>query len=234
MLTIRPAIDRGHANHGWLDSNFTFSFAEYYDPDHMGFRALRVINEDYVEAGRGFGRHPHKDMEILTYVLEGTVRHQDSTGGGGDLVPGELQHMSAGKGIMHSEINPSRTETLHLLQIWLVPNKLGIPPAYEQKPFPVRQEPNKLHLLASKDARDGSFKIVSDAELLAAKLDAGASVEHKFVGKHGWLQVARGTVTANGVALVQGDGLAISDEAGLKIESGKDLEGAEVLLFDLD
>ena len=234
MLTIRHGAERGHANHGWLDSNFTFSFSEYYDPDHMGFRALRVINEDYVEAGRGFGRHPHKDMEILTYVLEGTVRHQDSTGGGGDLVPGELQHMSAGKGIMHSEINPSRTEPLHLLQVWLVPNKLGIPPAYEQKPFSVNQEPNKLHLLASKDARNESFKIVSDAEVLAAKIEPGHSVEHAFSGKHGWLQVARGGVIANGVALEQGDGLAISNEATLKIESGNGSEGGEVLLFDLD
>ncbi len=231
MLTIRHAEDRGHANHGWLDSNFTFSFAEYYDPDHMGFRALRVINEDYVEAGRGFGRHPHKDMEILTYVLEGTVRHQDSIGGGGDLVPGELQHMSAGKGIMHSEINPSRTEQLHLLQIWLIPNKLGIPPAYEQKPFRVREEPNKLHLLASKDARGDSFRIVSDAELLAARIEPGHAVEHSFIGKHGWLQVARGGVTANGVALEQGDGLAISDESTLKIVSA---DGGEVLLFDLN
>ena len=231
MLTIRPAIERGHANHGWLDSNFSFSFAEYYDPDHMGFRALRVINEDYVAAGRGFGKHPHKDMEILTYVLEGVVRHQDSTGGGGDLVPGELQHMSAGKGIMHSEINPSNDETLHLLQIWLMPNTLGIPPAYEQKAFHVQEEPNKLHLFASKDARGESFKIYSDAELLAAKFTAGGTAEHTFAGKYGWLQVARGSVTANGVALVQGDGLIISSEPTLKIESA---EGGEVLLFDLE
>jgi redox-sensitive bicupin YhaK (pirin superfamily) len=230
MLTIRPSEERGHADHGWLDSRFTFSFADYYDPSHTGFRALRVINEDFVAPGMGFGEHPHRDMEILTYVLEGAVQHRDSHGGEGVLVPGELQHMSAGSGIAHSEMNPSADEKLHLLQIWLVPNARGIAPAYEQKHFPVQEEANRLHLLASRDGRDDSFVIRSDAELLAAKLNAGGSVTHKFAGKYGWLQMARGSVNANGVALKQGDGLIISDEAKLQIESK---DGGEVLLFDL-
>ena len=230
MLTIRPSMERGHARHGWLDSRFTFSFADYYDEKQMGYRALRVINEDHVAPGTGFGMHPHRDMEILTYVLEGAVQHEDSHGGKGVLVPGELQHMSAGSGILHSETNPSDAETLHLLQIWLMPNVRGIAPTYNQKRFSVAEEPNRLHLLASTDGRDGSFVIYSDAELLAAKLTAGGSVAHTFAGGYGWLQVARGEVTANGVALQQGDGLSISDEKQLKIESAT---GGEVLLFDL-
>jgi len=230
MLTLRPAAERGHANHGWLDSNFTFSFADYYDPDHMGFRALRVINEDYVAPAMGFGKHPHRDMEILTYVLEGAVKHEDTTGASETLVPGELQHMSAGTGVRHSEMNPSDKETLHLLQIWLIPNQMGIPPKYEQKKFTVQQEPNKLHLLASTDARDGSFKIYSDAELLAAKLEAGNSVTHQFKNRNGWLQIARGSVNVQGGTLKAGDGLQISDESSLAISSEA---GGEFLLFDL-
>jgi redox-sensitive bicupin YhaK (pirin superfamily) len=230
MLTIRPASDRGHANHGWLDSNFSFSFDQYYDPAHMGFRALRVINEDHVAPASGFGKHPHRDMEILTYVLEGAVKHEDSTGASETLVPGELQHMSAGTGVRHSEMNPSADETLHLLQIWLVPNQLGIPPKYEQKRFAVQDEPNQLHLLASTDAREGSFKIFSDAELLAAKLDPGGSVTHTFRLGNGWLQVARGDVLAAGKMLHEGDGLEIEAESSITIESKS---GAEFLLFDL-
>jgi len=231
MLTRRPAAERGHANHGWLNSNFSFSFADYYDPRHMGFKALRVINEDYIAPAMGFGKHPHHDMEILTYVLEGSVAHEDSTGASGVLVPGELQHMSAGSGVRHSEFNASEQETLHLLQIWLMPNKLGIAPHYEQKPFSVRQQPDKLHLLASKDGRDDSFVIHSDAELYAAKLNAGAKVETPLRGKNGWVQVARGGVKVNGVALEQGDGLAITDEDKISISSDA---GGEVLLFDLE
>jgi redox-sensitive bicupin YhaK (pirin superfamily) len=230
MLTIRPAAERGHANHGWLDSNFTFSFADYYDPDHMGFRALRVINEDYVAPAMGFGKHPHRDMEILTYVLEGAVKHEDTTGASETLVPGELQHMSAGTGVRHSEMNPSDSETLHLLQIWLIPNQMGIPPKYEQKKFAVQQEAGKLHLLASTDGRDSSFKIYSDAELLAAKLEAGNTVTHQFKNRNGWLQVARGSVNVQGGTLKAGDGLQISDETTLAISSEA---GAELLLFDL-
>jgi quercetin 2,3-dioxygenase len=230
MLTIRPAAERGHANHGWLDSSFSFSFDEYYDPEHMGFRALRVINEDRVAPATGFGKHPHRDMEILTYVLEGAVKHEDSTGASETLVPGELQHMSAGTGVRHSEMNPSADETLHLLQIWLLPNRLGIPPKYEQKRFTVQEEPNQLHLLASTDARDGSFKIYSDAELLAAKLNAGGSVSHTFRLGNGWLQVARGTVSVAGGTLHAGDGLALEGESSITIASRT---GAEILLFDL-
>ena len=230
MLTIRPAAERGHANHGWLDSNFSFSFDQYYDPAHMGFRALRVINEDRVAPATGFPKHPHRDMEILTYVLEGAVKHEDSTGASETLVPGELQHMSAGTGVRHSEINPSDSETLHLLQIWLLPNRLGIPPKYEQKRFTVQDEPNQLHLLASTDARDGSFKIYSDAELLAAKLNAGGSVSHTFKLGNGWLQVARGTVSVAGGTLHAGDGLALEGESSITIASRT---GAEILLFDL-
>jgi hypothetical protein len=230
MLTIRPAAERGHANHGWLDSNFTFSFADYYDPDHMGFRALRVINEDYVAPAMGFGKHPHRDMEILTYVLEGAVKHEDTTGASETLVPGELQHMSAGTGVRHSEMNPSDSETLHLLQIWLIPNQMGIPPKYEQKKFSIQEQPGKLHLLASTDGRDGSFKIYSDAELLAAKLEAGNTVTHQFKYGNGWLQVARGAVEVQGGTLKAGDGLQISNESTLTIASNA---GAEFLLFDL-
>jgi len=230
MVTIRPAAERGHANHGWLDSSFSFSFDEYYDPAHMGFHALRVINEDRVAPATGFPKHPHRDMEILTYVLEGAVKHEDSTGASETLVPGELQHMSAGTGVRHSEINPSDSETLHLLQIWLLPNRLGIPPKYEQKRFTVQDEPNQLHLLASTDARDGSFKIYSDAELLAAKLNAGGSVSHTFKLGNGWLQVARGTVSIAGGTLHAGDGLALEGESSITIASKS---GAEILLFDL-
>jgi hypothetical protein len=185
MLTVRKSSERGHAKHGWLDSNFSFSFADYYDPAHMGFRALRVINEDRIAPAMGFGKHPHRDMEILTYVLEGAIAHEDSTGASETLTPGELQHMSAGRGVVHSEMNPSQSETCHLLQIWLMPNQIGIAPKYEQKRFTVATEKNKLHLLASKDGRDGSFVIASDAELLAAKLDAGKSVTHTFRGGYG-------------------------------------------------
>src|ERR1700679_805868 len=156
MLTIRPAAERGHANHGWLDSNFSFSFADYYDPTHMGFRALRVINEDFVDPQTGFGKHPHRDMEILYYVLEGAINHEDSMGSSEVLRPGELQHMSAGSGVRHSEMNPSATEAFHMLQIWLMPNQLGIAPKYEQQRFTVQEEPNQIHLLASKDGREGS------------------------------------------------------------------------------
>ncbi|QHN02448.1 pirin family protein [Granulicella sp. WH15] len=230
MVTIRPAAERGHANHGWLDSRFSFSFADYYDSRQMGFRALRVINEDYVAPGTGFGKHPHRDMEIFTYVLEGAVKHQDTTGASETLVPGELQHMTAGSGVQHSEMNPSETETLHLLQIWLIPNAFGIAPRYEQKRFAVQDEPNKLHLLASTDARDGSFRVHADAELLAAKLEAGGSVTHGFRLGNGWLQVARGSVEVAGKTLTTGDGLQIEEESSLTVTSQ---DGGEFLLFDL-
>jgi quercetin 2,3-dioxygenase len=231
MLSIRSAAERGHANHGWLDSNFSFSFAEYYDPEHMGFRALRVINEDFVAPSMGFGKHPHRDMEILTYVLEGAVKHEDSMGSSEVLVPGELQHMSAGSGVRHSEMNPSDTETLHLLQIWLMPTKTGVTPVYQQKKFAVQENPNQLQLLATKDARDGSFQVNTGAELLAAKLTPGGTVTHNFRGGYGYLQVARGTVDVAGGTLKAGDGLQITAETALTIASK---DGGEFLLFDLD
>ena len=231
MLTIRPAAERGHANHGWLDSKFSFSFAEYYDPKHMGFRALRVINEDVVAPQMGFGKHPHRDMEILSYVLEGAVRHEDSMGSSEVLRPGELQHMSAGSGVRHSEMNASSTTPFHMLQIWLMPNALGIEPAYEQKAFRVQEEPNKLHLLASKDGRDESFVIHSDAELSAAKLSPGGSVSHTFRGGYGWLQVARGSIEVAGGTLKAGDGLQLEGEADIAVSS---VGGGEFLLFDLE
>ncbi len=231
MITIRPASERGHANHGWLDSHFSFSFAEYYDPKHMGFRALRVINEDYVAPQMGFGKHPHRDMEILSYVLEGAVQHEDSMGSREVLRPGELQHMSAGSGVRHSEMNPSATEPFHMLQIWLLPNELGIQPKYEQQRFSVQDEPNRLHLLASRDGRDGSFLIHSDAELLAASLTPGGAVEHRFRSGNGWLQVARGSVQVSGATLKAGDGLQLEGEPALTVSS---TDGGEFLLFDLD
>jgi redox-sensitive bicupin YhaK (pirin superfamily) len=232
MLSIRPAEARGHANHGWLDTNYTFSFADYFDPKHMGFRALRVINEDRIAPGMGFGTHPHRDMEIITYVLEGSLAHKDSLGTAGVIQPGEVQRMSAGTGIRHSEFNASEKDALHLLQIWLMPNKTGIPPSYDQRVFAVEDEKNKLHLLASHDGRDGSFHMHSDADLYAAQLEAGTTVEHNFTGeRHGWLQVARGSVVVNGTELKQGDGVAISSEDKVKIRANED---AEVLLFDLE
>lgn len=230
MVTIRPAAERGHADHGWLNSNFSFSFADYYDPQHMGFRALRVINDDYVAPARGFGKHPHRDMEILTYVLEGAIEHEDSMGSSETLVPGELQHMSAGTGVLHSEMNPSHEETVHLLQIWLVPNRTGIKPVYEQKKFDVQERPDELHLLASADGRSGSFVIASDAELLAARLSPGGSVKHEFKLGNGWLQVARGSVTVAGGVLKAGDGLQLEAEKAVEISSPG---GGEFLLFDL-
>lgn len=226
MITVRRANDRGHFNHGWLDTSHTFSFADYYDPKFMGFRTLRVINEDRVQAGEGFGTHGHRDMEIVTYVLEGALAHRDSTGGGGVLRPGEVQRMSAGTGVRHSEMNGSDGEPVHFLQIWLLPERGGIAPGYEQKAFPDRQD--RLRLVASRDARDGSLTIHQDVDLYAAQLD-GTSVTHTFKpGRAGWVQVARGSVTVNGVQLAAGDGAAIEGEDGVTLEGQ-----GEVLLFDL-
>jgi hypothetical protein len=230
MTNIRLNEDRGHANHGWLDTHFTFSFANYYDPKHMGFRALRVINEDFIAPGMGFGTHPHQDMEILSYVLSGELGHKDSLGSGGVIRHGEVQFMSAGTGIRHSEANPSPTETTHMLQIWLLPNRTSLDPKYEQKVFPIEGQPNRLHLIASRDGRNGSFLIRSDAEVYAGKLDAGTTVEQLLTGKHGWLQIAIGEVTANGKPLNAGDGLAIDGEASIQIAANGN---AEILLFDL-
>ena len=231
MLVHRPAAARGHANHGWLDSWHTFSFADYYDPQHMGFRALRVINEDFVNPGRGFGTHHHEDMEIITYVLDGELAHRDSLGNGAAIRPGEVQRMSAGTGIDHSEFNHSKDELVHLLQIWILPERRGTTPSYEQKVFPIEQTKNGLLLVAARDGRDGAVTVHQDVALYAGKLAAGAEIEHALAkDRHAWLQVARGSVEANGVKLATGDGLAASDEPRLVISASED---AEVLLFDL-
>lgn len=231
MITIRRAGERGHADHGWLDTYHTFSFADYYDPAHMGFRALRVINEDRVRGGRGFGTHGHRDMEIISYVLEGALGHRDSTGTDGVIRPGDVQRMSAGTGVMHSEMNASEKELVHFLQIWIVPERNGIAPGYEQKKFEEEDRRGKLRLVASPDAREGSLKIHQDVALYTTLLDDGESVTHDFApNRYGWVQVARGEVELNGRNLSAGDGAAIADESRVTL-TGK---GAEVLLFDLN
>ncbi len=231
MITIRKASDRGHANHGWLDTYHTFSFAGFYDPKFMGFRSLRVINDDKVAAGRGFGTHPHDNMEIITYILSGTLRHKDSMGHQQDIVPGEVQHMSAGTGIMHSEFNPSPTEPVHLYQIWIEPKSESIKPAYHQTRFAPETRADKLKLVASPDGADGSIPINADAKLFASTIGAGKSVSHTLgKGRHGWVQVLRGEATLNGSKMGAGDGAAISDEAALTVKADKE---AEILLFDL-
>jgi quercetin 2,3-dioxygenase len=231
MFRIRSAAQRGHANHGWLDSFHTFSFANYYDPAHMGFRALRVINDDRVEAGRGFGAHPHNNMEIITYVLEGAVKHNDSMGTGSIIKPGDVQRMSAGTGVTHSEYNASRTEPLHLLQIWLEPSQRSIPPSYEQKSFSDQEKRGRLRVVASPDARDGSITIHADAVLYAGLFAAGESAELTLSqGRHAWVHVARGSVRVNGRELEAGDAAALSEEPTLRIEG---TAGGEVLVFDL-
>jgi redox-sensitive bicupin YhaK (pirin superfamily) len=232
MLSLRRSAERGHANHGWLDTFHTFSFNTYYDPNFMGFRALRVINEDRIAPAGGFGAHPHRDMEIVTYVLEGALAHRDSLGSGGVIRPGELQHMSAGSGIRHSEFNGSETEPVHLLQIWVEPSELGVAPSYTQQSFSVAADPDRMHLAASPDGRDGSLTWVADAELYATRLTPNAAVEHTFAARpYGWVQIARGSATLNGLELAQGDGVSLSNETVAAIQAGA--EGAEVLLFEL-
>ncbi|NVB84195.1 MAG: pirin family protein [Kofleriaceae bacterium] len=231
MLTIRRAQDRGHANHGWLDTHHTFSFADYYDPAHMGFRSLRVINDDTVDGGQGFGAHGHRDMEIISYVLEGALAHKDSTGTSDTIRPGDVQRMSAGTGVMHSEFNGSSDEPVHFLQIWLIPDKRGIQPSYEQKRFEDGDKRGKLRLVASPDARDGSLTIHTDASVYAGLFDKGERAELSLApGRHGWIHVARGKVTINGQALGAGDGVAISNEAKVSIEG---VDQGEVIAFDL-
>lgn len=231
MIAIRKSAARGHANHGWLDSYHTFSFANYYDPNYMSFRSLRVINEDIINPGKGFGTHGHRDMEIITYVLEGALEHKDSLGTGAVIKPGEVQRMSAGTGIQHSEFNHSQTDPVHLLQIWLLPDTNGLSPSYEQRDFPVAERHGNLRLVAARDARDGAVKINQDVDLYAAILDKNSQVSHVLdSNRHGWVQVARGSVLLNGLALEKGDGAAVSDESELVIEATED---AEILLFDL-
>jgi len=231
-LGTRRSADRGHANHGWLDTRHTFSFAGYHDPRWMGFRALRVINEDRVEPGQGFGWHPHQDMEILTYVLAGALEHGDSLGHGSVIVPGEVQRMSAGTGIRHREMNPSATEGVHFLQIWILPDRRGVAPSYAQKAFPLAERTGTLRLLASRDGREGSVTIHQDANVLAGVVPPGTRlVWRPPPGRHLWIQVARGDVTASGVPLAPGDGAFSSDPGDLVLVGGR--EAAEVLLFDL-
>jgi len=231
MITLRQSSDRGHANHGWLDSYHTFSFANYYDPNHMGFRALRVINEDWVQSGKGFGTHGHRDMEIITYVLDGVLEHKDSLGNGAVITPGEVQRMSAGTGIMHSEFNPSQTEPVHLLQIWILPDRQGLQPSYEQRAFGLEERQGKLRLIAARDGREGAVTIHQDVDLYSAVLQKGDRVSYQLQpNRYGWLQVAKGEVNLNGSALKAGDGVALSEAESLKI--GTDTS-AEILLFDL-
>ena len=231
MITVRKSEARGHANHGWLDSYHTFSFASYYDPNYMNFRSLRVINEDVVSPGKGFGTHGHSDMEIITYVLEGALEHKDSLGTGAVIKPGEVQRMTAGTGIQHSEFNHSQTDPVHLLQIWLLPDTKGLSPSYEQRDFSLAQRRGKLRLVAARDARDGAVKVHQDVDLYAAVLDKGSRVSHALgPNRHAWVQVARGSVLLNGLTLENGDAAAVSDEAEVVIEAAED---AEFLLFDL-
>lgn len=225
MITIRRSEDRGHFDHGWLETRHTFSFADYHDPDFMGFRALRVINEDVVEPGSGFPTHSHRDMEIITVVLEGAIEHKDSMGTGSILRPGEVQRMTAGTGVTHSEYNPSKTEPLHLLQIWILPHRKGLTPSYQQKAFPGREG---KRLLASPDGSEGSLGIHQDARLYSVR---SSEASHELGrGRHAWLQVARGRARLNGMDLSPGDGAAVSDEPHLSIVAEGD---SEVLLFDL-
>lgn len=233
MMRIRRSEERGPAEFGWLSSRHSFSFGEYYDPNHMGFGDLRVINEDHVAPGAGFPMHGHRDMEIVTYVLEGALEHKDSMGNGEVMRPGDVQHMTAGTGVMHSEFNPSPAEPVHLLQIWILPDRAGHTPGYQQTHFPVDDRRDRLRLVVSGDGRDGSLKINQDADLYAGVLGPGTTVSHTpAAGRRLWLQVARGTVEANGETLSSGDAAAIEDTNGLDITATGD-DDAEVLLFDL-
>jgi redox-sensitive bicupin YhaK (pirin superfamily) len=231
MIDIRKSEERGHADHGWLNTRFTFSFADYFDPAHVHFRTLRVMNDDRVAGGGGFPMHPHADMEIVTYVLEGALQHKDSMGNGSVIKPGDVQYMSAGTGVTHSEFNASKTEPVHLYQIWMLPEKKGQKPVYDQKNFSDAEKRGRLRLIASPDGRDGSVKIRQDNELYATVLAKGESVKHALKPeRHAYVQVARGRVKLNGTELETGDGAAISAEKLVELTGVKD---AEVLLFDL-
>ena len=231
MISIRKSNERGHFDHGWLNTYHTFSFDQYYDPRHMGFRSLRVINEDFVASGRGFPTHGHRDMEIITYILEGALKHQDSMGNGSVIRPGDVQRMTAGTGVRHSEQNASNTERVHLLQIWILPHTVDLEPGYEQKAFSEDERRGELRLIASEDGRDGSVTVHQDISLFASILDAGQEVEQPMDQmRHAWIQVARGSVTVNGEKAQQGDGVVITGESKLMIKAD---EPAEILLFDL-
>lgn len=232
MITLRPAEERGRANHGWLDTRFTFSFAEYQDPRHMGFRALRVINDDRIAGGGGFGAHPHRDMEIITYMVSGELEHQDNMGHGAVLRPGDVQHMTAGRGVIHSEYNHSQENPLRLLQIWIFPEKRGLAPDYQDRHFDPKGRVDRLRLVASTDGRDDSLIINQDVDLYDSELSPGVELRHTLrPGRHAWLQVISGGCLLNGVGLKEGDGVAVSGEPELKFEGGSGK--AEFLLFDL-
>ncbi len=232
MIALRPGSQRGHFNHGWLDTFHSFSFGDYHDPAHMGFATLRVINEDRVAAAQGFPTHPHKDMEIITYVLSGALEHRDSLGTSSVIRPGEVQRMSAGRGVTHSEFNASRTQQVHLLQIWIRPQERGLEPSYEQKSFPAEAAPrNRLQLLASPDGAEGSVTIHQDARLLRAVVKPGDSIRHELAPRRQvWVQAVRGEARLNGQILKAGDGAAVTDERALSIEP---ITEAELLVFDL-
>ncbi len=231
MLAIRPANERGLANHGWLNSRHTFSFGHYYDPEYMGFGPLRVINEDQVKPAQGFGTHGHSDMEIISYVLDGALEHKDSLGTGSIIKPGDVQRMTAGTGVRHSEYNASSTDSVHFLQIWIIPEKNGLKPSYEQKAFSDEEKQGKLRLVGSRDGRDGSVTIHQDVNLFSALLSEGDDIEHTLgEGRKGWVQVARGSLRLDGNELTAGDGVALQGEHTLKLEGTGD---AEVLLFDM-
>jgi redox-sensitive bicupin YhaK (pirin superfamily) len=231
MITLRPSDARGRTEIGWLDSRHTFSFGDYYDPAHMGFRSLRVVNEDWVRPGAGFGTHPHRDMEIITYVVEGALQHRDSLGTGSVIRPGEVQRMTAGTGILHSEYNPSAADPVHLVQIWILPERRGLAPGYEQRAFAEAQRQDRLRLVAARDGRDGAVTIHRDVDLFAGLLSAGARVVHALrPGRAAWVQVLRGGVTVNGQTLRAGDGAAVTGEPAVELAAG---EAAEVLVFDL-
>ena len=231
MMTFRKARERGHAEHGWLDTWHTFSFADYHDPDWMGYRSLRVINDDIVAPRMGFGKHPHRDMEIITYILSGSLAHEDSMGNGRTITAGEFQYMAAGTGVQHSEQNPSATEAVHLLQVWIMPDENGVKPRYAEKSMKDAAS-GSLHLITSKSGRDGSIAIHQDADLYLAKLNDGQRVTHLLApNRHAWMHVAEGSVTLNGQTLESGDAAAISDEATLEIGG---VTRAQVLLFDLN
>ena len=231
MMKLRTAEQRGQADHGWLKTAHTFSFADYYDPENMGFRSLRVINDDVVAPGRGFGMHPHQDMEIITYVLSGQLQHKDSMGNGSVIKPGQVQYMAAGTGVLHSEFNPSSKDEVHLLQIWIKPDAKGLKPRYAEKSFESAED-GKLTLVTSKTGRDGSIAINQDAELYLARLRKGDSVTHQLKPeRHAWVHVAEGSVTVNGKKLSGGDAVSVSDEQTLTLEGA---DKAQVLLFDLN
>jgi redox-sensitive bicupin YhaK (pirin superfamily) len=230
MITVRKSEDRGYADHGWLKTFHTFSFASYFDPEHTRFRALRVINEDWIEGGQGFGTHPHENMEIITYIVEGQLEHKDSMGTGSVIRPGELQRMTAGIGVTHSEFNPS-SKTTHLLQIWIRPEKINLQPSYEQRDFSDKRIPNELTLLASRSGKDGSLTVHQDVEIFGALLEAGRSLEYSAqADRHLWIQLIKGRLNVNNTEIEAGDGAALSDEGNITLLAA---ENSEFLIFDL-